>query len=309
MCGIIILTVEEYVKTFAGRLTSLSDGHHLPFFRRYLFALLCAISVSSSTLNHAEPLVSVGDTLPPWFYHEDSLPKGIVLDIFDELVKRMGHQLNVKVVPFRRIYAELLSGGAHLSVMLVSDTRGYYPPELLVGKEPLFSYRVVGAALKSRQLRGPLKNASLEQLKQFRLGHIRLLPELTDKISFGAQSTSYGNDNMMLKSLVSRRIDVAVTSEPTLFETSKRLGISDDLQVVHTLGRDRFFLVWSLTALGDRGEFFARKADEVLREMKQQGRLAEIISEYSQLDFFGEFGEALPRRDLCDKNSKLLEQH
>jgi len=239
---------------------------------------------------HAEDLVSVGDTLPPWFYQEQSSHKGIVHDIFDELVNRMGHQLSIKVVPFRRIYAELLSGRAHLSVMLVSEGESQYPPELLLGKEALFSYRVVGVALKSRQL----KIETLEQLKQLRLGHIRLLPEITDKISSGSESTAYGNDSMMLKSLVSRRIDIAVASEPTLFEVSKRLGITDDLQVIYTLGIDRFYLVWSRPALGENAESFALEADQVLQAMKRQGRLTEIIARYSKLDFFGEFGEVTP---------------
>jgi len=247
-------------------------------------------AASTPQATHAETVVSVGDTLPPWFYHEQSAPKGIVLDIFDELVNRMGHQLSINIVPFRRIYAELLSGRAHLSVMLVSEGKGHYPPQLLLGKEALFNYRVVGVALKSRHL----QIYTLDQLKQLRLGHIRLLPEITDKISSGSQSTAYGNDSMMLKGLVSGRIDIAVASEPTLFEVSKRLGVEDDLEVVYTLGVDQFHLVWSRPALGESSESFALEADKVLREMKQKGRLVEIISSYSDLNFFGDFGEVSP---------------
>jgi len=278
------------LNSFSGSLMPLSYGCLFRTIRGTVLALLWVMAAATPQATHAEALVSVGDTLPPWFYHEQSAPKGIVHDIFDELVSRMGHQISINIVPFRRIYAELLSGRAHLSVMLVSEEESHYPPELLLGKEPLFSYRVVAVALKSRQL----TIETLEQLKRLRLGHIRLLPDITDKISSGSESTAYGNDSMMLKSLVSGRIDVAVTSEPTWFEMSKRLGIEDDLQAVYTLSIDRFYLVWSRPALGENAESLVQKADQVLQAMKREGRLADIISRYSELGFFGEFGEVSP---------------
>jgi len=247
-------------------------------------------AASVSPISKAETWVSAGDTLPPWLFYEQSTPKGILVDTFDDLVSQMGHQLSMNVVPFRRIYSELLSGRSHLSVMLVSGGKSHYPPQLLLGKEPLFSYRVVGVALKSSRL----QIDTIEQLKKLRLGHIRLLPEITNKISSGSESTAYGNDRMMLKSLISKRIDIAVASEPTLFEVSKSLGIRDELEVIYTLGVDQFYLVWSRPALGERGDLIAQEADEVLRSMKQKGRLAEIITEYSDLKFFGDYGLVSP---------------
>lgn len=250
-----------------------------------------SIAISFTPSAFTEEWVFAGpENQPPWIYHDQSTPKGIVHDILRDVISGMGHTSRMHSVPFRRVFAELLSGRAHFSLVIAHGDKDGYPEGLIIGKEPLVGYHVVAVALKSRKLQVD----SMDGIRDYHIGHIRLVPQVDKHITDSPKQTMYWNTSDMLKALIRGRVDIAVTAEPSFLEAAKRMGVENQVEVIYTFGRDHMYLVWSHAAFGERVESQMLLADKVLRKMKQHGRVAAIISRYSDLNRFYDYGNAEP---------------
>jgi len=225
------------------------------------------------------------DTIKPWVYFDDSGARGIVYDILNTMAQGMGHTITLRPVPLRRTYTELLSGNAELSIIIIDDKTLHYPEDLTVGDKPIFSFSVVAVSLKSKEI----SINSLAQLKALRVGNIRLPPQVDTYIRENSAHTAYNDPSSLLKGLLSDRIDVATTAMPVLFDAAKSLGVSRKLEVVYTLDQASMYLALSNKALGKKVKLDIKQANQEIRNMKEDGRLAEIISKYSDLSYFSNY--------------------
>jgi hypothetical protein len=255
--------------------------------RKLFFCIWVLISIFLSQFNYAEEWTIAGDTTPPLFFYEKSLPKGIVYEVLRKVALSMGHEVFARKLPYRRVQAELLSGRVHLSVLMVRDL-GQLPSssELIIGREPLMSLPVVVGALKVRKI----EVDSVEQIKLLHVGHLRTVPRPNSYLSTAYRHTSFGTAESMLKSLFRQRVDVVVTGLPTFEYAIEQLGIRNQVEEIHRLDRAYLYLVWSRIAMGADGVLLAQKADKSLREMKLEGQVSAIIKKYADLQTFGDYG-------------------
>lgn len=237
----------------------------------------------------AEWVLAAGNH-PPWFYSDRSTDKGIAFDILSQVASSMGYTPKLHMMPTKRIYAELLKGSAHFSIVLVHDEVLSYPQGLLMGKERLVAYPVVAVALKSRQL----NIDSLAQLKALHVGNLMMPQQVDPYLQEGFTHTGYAETTQLLKGLLSDRVDVAITATLNFLATAKRLGVLNELEIIYTLGHDSMYLVFSQEALGDDAAAEVRRADAALRALKETGRLAEIIAQYADVNNFVDYGKRAP---------------
>lgn len=259
--------------------------------RFLLYLSLMFVMVCDSVYAGPPWILASVENEPPWAYlDKEGHPKGIIFDVAERLSWRLGMQLIPRVMPFRRVYSELLQGRAHLSAIIVRGHERRYPPGLVVGKEPIVGYRVVAITLKASQI----SITSLEQLRSLHIGNIRLLPQVDDYLTEGTLNTEYSNTSALLKGLLSRRVDVIVTAEPSYIDAADALGVLGQTLVSYELGYDHLHFVWSEKALGEQATALSILADLELQRMKQSGELAKIISVYANFSRFRDYGVIAP---------------
>lgn len=259
--------------------------------KRFLWPILSLIMAMTAVLSpptqaqNSAPWRVATATIKPWFFFDETGGRGVVHDILNEVVKSMGHTTTLHSVPLRRISTELLRGRAELSILIIGEETLHYPEALTIGNAPILSFSVVGVSLKSKKI----SINSLTQLKALHVGNIRLPYQVDAYLRQSSKHTAYNNTESLLKGLLSGRIDVATGAIPTLYDAAKKLGISQDIEVIYTLNKANMYLALSNKALGNNIESDIKKANKKIEEMKKNGRLAEIISKYSELMYFNNY--------------------
>lgn len=215
---------------------------------------------------------------PPWepFLYETSPQKGLATEIVSQALKRSGYQLEISIKPWRRVLAEAEKGMVDVLIGLWfnpqrADSFYYSDPyyankiSFVAKKNKVFTYQSLND-MKGRTI-GVRKGASFGTAfdqasylsKVSTLNSISMLKML----SLGRFEVGIG-DRLILSRLIQKSPDLSKTLsfiEPAYTERALHMGVVKSLPT-HRLIVDDF--------------------NRQLANMKQQGRLKEIIDSYSE---------------------------
>lgn len=221
------------------------------------------------------------DGYPPYSYGEGREVKGIYVDILKEAFSKMeGYDVEIKVLPWKRLLSKLEAG---------KIVAGFPPYKVasrpwMVYSEPILQENVVVFGLKSKVegktkwpedfygLRVGLNHGfSYENL----LGH-----EGAEAVKAGKLTVEEAMDSTTnLRKLVAGRIDIYVNDQLT--DISKFASGEDPVVLASTVGGQWGYLGFS----SDNSSFpyaddFRAAFDEAIKEMKNSGKIEEILNNY-----------------------------
>jgi polar amino acid transport system substrate-binding protein len=168
----------------------------------------------------AEPLKLVTIDTAPWAYNEGGRPKGVFVDIVNEIARRTGLEMAIALHPFARIPRELEAGRQDCTILLwVED----WAPFMVAGEE--VSTHVFGiVARKGLTLRGldDLAGRPVSMLRGLSLG-----PQFDNDTRMVRQfDTDYAQG---LRKLAHGRVDAVAGALPTIHYLARTAGLTDAL--------------------------------------------------------------------------------
>ena len=246
--------------------------------RRGIIGLFFFLLLANKSL--AQETLILTDTIwPPYQYEENGQITGIAIDIVQEAAQRLGYTLEIQTLPWKRALrnAEIGDADGVLSALFTQERAQY----LYYTSEPLFEVRTVMFTLKESPL---TQLSSLEDLKGQRIGMVSGYSYGEEFDNFpGLQKYACKDDAVLVQNLSKSRIDVAVAHEFVFKFASRQLGLQDRFKEVYTLSQYPSYLTFSKT-LGEKGQQLVKDFDQVLREMKNSGRIEAIINSYLETE-------------------------
>lgn len=244
------------------------------------FFSIYAIGNEDTTTKVTSRLTFVSSNYRPWSFEENNQISGLIPDIVKSVAGEMGLTIKIQMVPHRRVYAVTSQGIAHLQVaFLHKDKKNpHYPKELLLGSEPLFVIKGVGVALKERGL----TVSSLQEATPYRVGFLLVHPGVTNTVYASAQKQqTFHNTESLLKGLLQNRIDIALDTRSGIQEAARSLGVENQLHILYEYDSKLSpVIAWSRPALGSDVDEISIRFDNTLRELKQTGKIDQILQRY-----------------------------
>lgn len=268
------------------------------YLKRGVLAVALLLASENVLSKESEAFSTIIPDLYPWSYTENGNIKGIVYEIIKEASLRAEIEIEPRMAPQKRVFTELALGNSDFSIVISSSTKviDQYSKYILVGKEELFDLKIVAVSLKSKKI----KIYSPDQLDRFHLGGISLPPGIQKELSQPSNTSYfYANGISLLKSLLSERIDLAISSSAYISLSAKELGVEDLLFTSYKFDENgRVYIGWSRKNLGENTVLYSKKMDTAVRAMKEDGTIFKIIRRYSDPTYFENFGSALSASPL-----------
>nr|WP_321501153.1 transporter substrate-binding domain-containing protein [uncultured Dethiosulfovibrio sp.] len=221
------------------------------------------------------------DGYPPYSYGEGRDVKGIYVDILKEAFSKMeGYDVEIKVLPWKRLLSELEAG----KIMAGFPPYKVASRPWMVYSEPILQENVVVFGLKSK-MEGKTKWP--EDFYGSRIG-------LNNGYSYenllgqdGAKAVAEGkliveeamDSPTNLRKLAAGRVDVYVNDQLT--DISEFASGEDPVVLASTVGGQWGYLGFSSNNSSfPYADEFRGTFDEVIKEMKDSGRIDEILKSY-----------------------------
>lgn len=193
--------------------------------------LLLGINSGAASLNDIE---FITESYPPYNFEENSVVKGITVEILLEATKEAGQPLKrsqLKLRPWARGYRQALSGPM---VMLFSMSRTQAREDKFQWVGPILKNRVAVLAKKS----SGIKVASTDDLKKYSIGAV--LDDVGEQMVKDLGNTSNvqtsAKPSAVAKKLNSGRIQLWTYDETVAKSVMKSAGLNpDDFEAVYTL--------------------------------------------------------------------------
>ena len=222
---------------------------------------------------------------PPAEYIENNQPKGINVDIVNEVLRRMGHDCVIEFVPWQRAISMVKNGSADgiIDAAFKKERAEYlhYPSEEIYIEE-WYCFKRKSFDLTFDEGISNAGEISLGISRGFVYGG--LIQDLIVENKFKSIQSVPGNE-LNIKKLVRNRFDAFVGVKATILYISKKLGYIDEIEVIKKTGTDTDYLLSSSkTYLGFSKQTIkkeiADKFSKVLTEMKEDGTFAKITKKY-----------------------------
>jgi len=242
-----------------------------------ILLLVCfavAFGVGSIEANEREFLLVLGN-YPPYEYEDQNAFKGIHVDILREAFKRLGFQIRLEILPWKRMLktAETGRSKAVFSLTITEDRLRYlcFPSE---------SLSTVTSALFARKNSG-FKIDELNELDNRSIGIIESYTygEEFDQLS-SLHKVNCKDEKEQVLMLSKERVDLVAAEEAPFFFVARKLGLDKDFEKIHTLSEHSLYIGFSKRALGKRCESVVRSFNKVLKEMRAEGIVRKISSRY-----------------------------
>ncbi len=220
----------------------------------------------------------------PFMYHSNGLTsnkeiRGINHDIVEAVAAEIDIKVNFVFSPFRRNYLDLLQGNSEATlVLLIPDHTEELFSQFLVNAVPFYEMRVGAITHRARNL----TLTSPEDFANYRVGHIRLIPQIHDQLApQNPNRETFANSVNLIKALLADRIDIAIISPSLLVPISRELNFSADLlQVALEFPPQPLTIAWSKNSQRQDLQELSKRFDEALLRLKKQGKVREIIQRY-----------------------------
>jgi polar amino acid transport system substrate-binding protein len=218
-------------------------------------------------------LTSMGD-FPPYQYEEKGHATGIDADIVREVCKRLGIELELQIVPWKRGLRMVEEGDySGLLTALHTEERSkflYFTKETVhIQKNVIMARKGSGITVKG-----------LEDLKGKTVGVVRAFSYGPEFDNFQGLIKEVCNEQKeLIKLLDKERIDVAMAVEQPFLFLSKQLGLAGRFETVHVIIEFPVYTVFS-KKLGEKGKALSEQFDTVLKQIKAEGLEQQIIDRY-----------------------------
>ena len=231
----------------------------------------------------AKPQVIVNDlSWPPYYLGgQPDRPKGFAKEVLELCIPETGFTPHFVPYPIPRMYPMLENGTLDVHIVSHRPEREAY---LAYGTEPVFhsSYRPVVRVGSGIEIH------SIEDFDPLRLGHISGLKYTEAFLDYVERRDKEGHletvtqEEIALRMLVAGRIDVYVGSPPGARWVAQEMGIGDRIEVLDFDLRTRpYYVVVSKRSANVHDPVaFHDAVDRCLREIKSDGRYAEIARRY-----------------------------
>ena len=240
-------------------------------------SVIALISVLFFSVNvSAEKLVlSVLEDFAPYQYMENEKAVGCDVDIMNEVCRRLNIELKVMPLPWKRALktAEDGDSGGLLSVLHTPERESF----LYFTSEPIHIQKNVIIARKesSITIKGfdDLKGKEVGVVANFSYG-----PEF-DKYDGLKKTVCYGQEELV-RILDKKRIDAALGAEDPFRFIWKKLDLKERFEVVYVMAELQVYTGFSKKNGGENGKVMAEKFSEVLRQLKAEGVIQQIMDKY-----------------------------
>ncbi len=208
---------------------------------------------------------------PPFNYQEDGKITGLATEVIRELFKKTGHEDNIKLMPWARIYKKLLTSPNKI-VYLMTRTKQRENQMKWVG--PVAQNKWVFFARKGSQI----KIQSLDDARK--VGSIGTYRE--DVCESFLKSKGFTNlesvpvDQRNVEKLIRGRIDLWIVGELQGFFKAGRDHHADEIEKVYEIKTSDLYIAFSK----ETPDSIIAQWQAALDELKQNGRFDEIISGY-----------------------------
>jgi polar amino acid transport system substrate-binding protein len=223
---------------------------------------------------------------PPFFFEgKTDSPPGIGKELLQRCLPAVGRRGAFVPHPIKRMRRNMETGELDINVYSYEPDRESF---LLFGKEPIFvsEYRPVV------RVDSPIRITKIADFEGLRLGYLSGLvysPEFKDYVekrqAAGTLDITYSDESNIMK-LIGGRLDVFVSSAPTVVWLAKVLGVSDKIKVLDfVVKRADYFVTFSKASkrLSDEEKLgFLAAMDGCLRTLKKNGIHKEILVRYGQ---------------------------
>lgn len=223
---------------------------------------------------------------PPFFFEgKTDSPPGIGKELLQRCLPAVGRQGIFVPHPIKRMRRNMETGELDINVYSYEPDRESF---LLFGKEPIFvsEYQPVVRA------DSPIRIAKIADFDSLRLGHLSGLvysPEFKEYVekrqAAGTLDITYSDESNIMK-LIGGRLDVFVSSTPTIVWLAKMLGVSDKIKVLDfVVKRADYFVAFSKASrrLSNEEKLgFLAAMDGCLRTLKKNGTHKEILVRYGR---------------------------
>lgn len=188
-------------------------------------------------LDHAEPfMVKQGDN-----------HRGLLVDMLEEAVTPSGTRLKLVILPYPRAITELLAGKLDVMFLIRVPGRAAFP----VTDKVIISQPILIAPLNLyAQEDNDIVIQSPEDLGKYRLGGVRIRGmKHAPKISGAPKTTLFNNPEQVFKSLIAKRIDMAITGP--IMSNYWQEGLNTRFVVKFQLGTTITQFIFSSVSLQD----------------------------------------------------------
>jgi polar amino acid transport system substrate-binding protein len=223
---------------------------------------------------------------PPFFFEgKTDGPPGIGKELLQRCLPAVGRRGVFVPHPIKRMRRNMETGELDINVYSYEPDRESF---LLFGKEPVFvsEYRPVVRA------DSPIRITKITDFDSLRLGYLSGLvysPEFKAYVekrqAAGTLDITYSDESNIMK-LIGGRLDVFVSSTPTVVWLAKLLGVSDKIKVLDfVVKRADYFVTFSKASKrlsNDEKISFLAAMDGCLRTLKKNGSHKEILARYGQ---------------------------
>lgn len=239
----------------------------------FVIFLFSTLPVSANTLTFVSP-----ESVSPKIIIENDVAHGTYVEIIRQVCKRMKVYASFEQYPWARAVFMVKNGKADaIFPPFKTDERREF---LYFPSEPVSITRNVLFARKSSRL----KIKKLEDLTGLIVG-------INDQYSYGAAFDKYKNnlkldisrtEEMQIHKLAHKgkvRMDVAAASEEAFKYISKKLGKSQEFEIVYVISETPAYVAFS-KAGGEKNKKLAEEFSRILIKLKKEGVVDEINDRY-----------------------------
>ena len=231
----------------------------------------------SNTTIAAHLTVAVIPDYPPFSFDEKGEPKGICIDILNEVSTRTGIDIAYQMTPFNRALENVKEGAtdAMTPIYRTTEREAYlsFTTESLVPDSNSFFVRTDSSIQFSGDLNS-LKTYTIGLVSNNSFGNA-----FDAAVSEGILKTEGTSDiNGIIKKLIGKRQDIIIGGTYPVLYLSKKLGVSDQIRAL-TPPVSNEFIVLCFTKKADHTAD-AKRINDTLKEMKADGTIDQIISAY-----------------------------
>lgn len=247
--------------------------------RRQLLAVLMAGLLGDASAVEPRLLVTGDFAFPPYSYLQDGQPKGIDVELMQELARRLVLPMDFQLAPFKRVIESVRLGtvDAGMAVLRSPEREAF---ALFTGVLHYSTYALF--VVKGQEF--PFD--AMESLRGKRIGKVRgfFISEAFDaEVAAGRiQVEESVSMEQSLKMLMAGRVDAISGQSVVTRNLARELGLADKLaQLPQALTPDRpaFLVLSRASALPDK-ERLAERLRQTLDAMHKDGTVERIEARY-----------------------------
>lgn len=247
------------------------------------FGTLLLFGLSGFTANAAEAVTIAADESYPPYMYRDGKPKGLYVDIMQEVAKRvLDYVITIEPLPWKRALAELENGG--FPAVLGAYRREAERPWIEHYSVPLHTERVV-AFCQTKKIRPNMKFPDDFTGLTFanNTGFLAAGAPFFKMVADGKITVEEGHSTENnVRKLAAGHVDCYVNDEITILQALKAIGSPASVAVAATASLETAHLTFGSAFKAPWKADFEKKVDVALQQMTEDGSIRKIVDQYTK---------------------------